>query len=145
MMLPISKILVPTDFTENSLGAFHIAAALARDHGGKLLALHVREAPIAPYVPYGAGPPPQTDARTFMLDKLEHLRVLDQTIVLEYVLIDGAPAEEIVKAAADRHCDLIVMGTHGRTSLSQLLMGSVAIEVSRKAPCPVLTVRQVRT
>jgi nucleotide-binding universal stress UspA family protein len=60
---------------------------------------------------------------------------------IEYLLADGIPAEEIVKVASDRGCDLIVMGTHGRTGVGRLLLGSVAEEVMRKAPCPVLTLK----
>jgi nucleotide-binding universal stress UspA family protein len=140
-MLPFNKILVPTDFTEHSVSAFQIATALARDHGGKLLVLHVREAPIAPFAPFGAMPPTESESQKVLLDKLERLRLSDRTISIEYVVVEGDPAEEIVKAAIDRQCDLIVMGTHGRTGLGLLVMGSVAVEVSRKAPCPVLTVK----
>jgi nucleotide-binding universal stress UspA family protein len=141
IMLPFYKILVPTDFTEYSIRAFHIAAALARDHGAKLLVLHVREVPIAPFAPYGSVPAPNSEAQTVLEDKLEQFRLLDQTITIEYMLVEGAPAEEIVKAATARQCDLIVMGSHGRNALASLVMGSVALEVSRKAPCPVLTVK----
>jgi len=54
---------------------------------------------------------------------------------------EGDSAVEILRAAQDLKADLIVMGTHGRTGLGRLLMGSVAEQVVRKAPCPVLTVR----
>jgi nucleotide-binding universal stress UspA family protein len=56
-------------------------------------------------------------------------------------LVEGNAAAAILRAAKELHCDLIVMGTHGRTGLSRLLMGSVAEEVVRKAPCLVLTVK----
>ncbi len=55
--------------------------------------------------------------------------------------VDGDPAREILRVAAENECDLIVMGTHGRTGLERVLMGSVAEAVSRKAPCPVLTAK----
>ena len=57
------------------------------------------------------------------------------------VRISNAPAQEIVDYAADIHADLIVVGTHGRSGVSRLLMGSVAEHVVRSAPCPVLVVR----
>ena len=60
---------------------------------------------------------------------------------IERVLREGNPAEEIVRLAGERGCDLIVMGTHGRRRLGRLLMGSVAEQVLRRAPCPVLTVK----
>jgi nucleotide-binding universal stress UspA family protein len=56
-------------------------------------------------------------------------------------LVRGDPAAEIVRLARKAKCDLIVMGSHGRTGLQRLLMGSVAEEVARNAHCPVLTVR----
>jgi nucleotide-binding universal stress UspA family protein len=140
-MLPFRKILVPTDFTGHSISAFHIAAALARDHGASLLVLHVREIPTPPFAQFGAAPIPETDAQRVFSDRLEQFQLNDSKVATECVLVDGDPSEEIVRAAADRDCDLIVMGTHGRTGLGSLVMGSVALEVMRKAPCPVLTVK----
>ena len=58
-----------------------------------------------------------------------------------WLLRAGAAADEIVKAAADEHADLLVMGTHGRNGLERFFLGSVADRVIRTAPCPVLTVR----
>src|SRR5207247_9050465 len=57
------------------------------------------------------------------------------------ILLEGDAAKEIVELARDSQCDLIVMGTHGRTGLGRLLMGSVAEQVMRRAPCPVLTIK----
>jgi len=62
-------------------------------------------------------------------------------VKVEYKLLDGEPVEQILKAAASANADLIVLGTHGATGLSRLLMGSVAEDVLRRALCPVLTVR----
>ena len=62
-------------------------------------------------------------------------------IRVEAKLLEGVPAEQIVCMARRRDSDLIVIGTHGRTGLGRLLMGSVADRVLRFAPCPVLTVR----
>jgi nucleotide-binding universal stress UspA family protein len=63
------------------------------------------------------------------------------SVLVERRLEEGDPIGEILRAAAEVPCDLIVMGTHGRTGLARLLMGSVAEEVVRKAPCPVVTVK----
>ena len=60
---------------------------------------------------------------------------------IEYKLLDGEPVEQILRVGASSHADLIVLGTHGTTGLARLLMGSVAEDVLRRAPCPVLTVR----
>jgi universal stress protein A len=140
-MLAFRKILVATDFTVHSISAFHIAAALARDHGASLLVLHVRETPVAPFAQFGAAPTLESEAQREELDSLEQFQLNDLTVKAECVLVDGDPSEEIVRAATDRQCDLIVMGTHGRGGLARLVMGSVALEVMRKATCPVLTVK----
>jgi nucleotide-binding universal stress UspA family protein len=66
---------------------------------------------------------------------------LDGKISVQHVLLEGEPATEIVHYARDAGIDLIVMGTHGRTGLDRLLMGSVAEKVMREAPCSVLVVK----
>jgi nucleotide-binding universal stress UspA family protein len=60
---------------------------------------------------------------------------------MEYKLAKGDPASPIIKVAEEMACDLIVLGTHGRTGLGRVLMGSVAEHVMRSAPCPVLVVK----
>jgi nucleotide-binding universal stress UspA family protein len=140
-MLSIHNILVPTDFSEQSVAAFHLASALARDHRAGLTILHVRETPVVPFAEFGAVPPVDVPSRTMLLQKMAEFEPPDDSSNVEYLVADGIPAEEIVKAASDRSCDLVVMGTHGRTGVGRLLMGSVAEEVMRKAPCPVLTLK----
>jgi nucleotide-binding universal stress UspA family protein len=138
-MLSIRKILHPTDFSDHSRAAFELASALARDYGAELLILHVNRAtPI--YAPNGivVGVPPVEEPYE-LLGKLARLKHEDPSIKVEHKLVDGDPAEQIIKAAAGM--DLIVLGTHGTTGLARLLMGSVAESVLRNAPCPVLTVR----
>jgi nucleotide-binding universal stress UspA family protein len=73
-------------------------------------------------------------------DNLQQLRAPDPAVCLEHLLRCGDPAREIVRIAHQLRCGLIVMGTHSRTRLRRLLMGSVAGEVVREAPCAVLTV-----
>jgi nucleotide-binding universal stress UspA family protein len=137
-MLPIRKILHPTDFSDHSRAAFDLACALARDYGAELLILHVNRAtPI--YAPDGIVVGVPVEEPFELLGKLAHLKHEDPSIKVEHKLVDGDPAEQIVKAAAGM--DLIVLGTHGTTGLARLLMGSVAESVLRNAPCPVLTVR----
>jgi nucleotide-binding universal stress UspA family protein len=140
-MLSIRNILVPTDFSEQSVAAFHLAAALARDHRAGITVLHVRETPVVPFAEFGAVPPLDVPSQTVLLEKMAQFEPPDDTTGVEYLLADGIPAEEIIRAANDRGCDLVVMGTHGRTGLGRLLLGSVAEEVMRKAPCPVLTLK----
>src|SRR5205807_909314 len=65
----------------------------------------------------------------------------DPGMRVEHRLEEGDAAAEIVRVAQEIHCDLIVMGTHGRTGIGRLLLGSVAEQVLRRAPCAVLTVK----
>jgi nucleotide-binding universal stress UspA family protein len=140
-MLAIHKILHPTDFSRNSDYAFHMACALARDYGARLLVLHVRPLPTAAYGEFGALPPDPAEQREELQMRLEKITPTDQSIAIEHRLAEGEIAWEIIHLADEEKCDLIVMGTHGRTGLSRLLMGSVAEMVVRKATCPVLTVK----
>jgi nucleotide-binding universal stress UspA family protein len=73
--------------------------------------------------------------------RLEEVRPADPRVRLRHRSAERTPAEEILKAAAALPADLVVMGTHGRSGLGRLLVGSVAEKVMRKAPCPVLTVK----
>ncbi len=73
---------------------------------------------------------------------LEAVVPADKDIKYEHHLVLGTPAEDIVRIASEQNADLIVIGTHGRTGLKRVLMGSVAEAVMRRATCPVLTVKQ---
>jgi len=139
-MLSIRSILHPTDFSPRSEAAFQLACSLARANGARLLVLHVKPTEVA----YGEGyalPPEPVETRTVLLGQLCRLRSPDPSIPVEHRLVDGDPVTEILRTAKENKCDLIVMGTHGRTGVSRLLMGSVAEQIVRKAPCPVLTVK----
>lgn len=138
-MLPIKTILYPTDFSERSIDAFRLACSLARDYGARLVVLHVYPPPLS-YAEMVARRPPDGFAQQ-LWEELHQLHRPDPGLEVEYWLEEGDAAPLIVSVAIDRHCDLIVMGTHGRTGLSRLLMGSVAEKVLRTAPCPVLTVK----
>jgi nucleotide-binding universal stress UspA family protein len=139
-MLSIRTILHPTDFSDRSEYAFRLAYALARDHGSRLVLMHV--APL-PAVVYGEGivPPAPEHFLDELKEKLHRLQVPDRRIHVDHLLKEGEPVTEILEAAKELHADLIVMGTHGRTGLGRMLMGSVAELVVRRATCPVLTVR----
>jgi nucleotide-binding universal stress UspA family protein len=136
-----SKILFPTDFSTLSDAALKHATALARDMGATLIIVHVEEPPAA----YGTGemyygiPDPDMPALHKML---EAVVPPDRTVAYEHRMITGDPADEIVALAAKEKADLIVMGTHGRTGLGRLLMGSVAEAVVRRASCPVFTFKE---
>lgn len=139
-MLPIHTILHPTDYSERAEYAFRLACALAKDHGARLVVLHVA---IPPTIVYGEGvvPPVPPDNDEHLWAKLEKVHSPIPNVVVERQLEQGEPIEEILRVAGDVHADMIVMGTHGRTGLRRLLMGSVAEQVVRKASCPVLTVK----
>src|SRR6516225_10299491 len=128
-MLPIRRILVPMDWSEPSRLALQFAASLAGDYDAQLVVLYVVALPALMY-----GPPPETYL-DHLREELRRINPGDPKVCLQSLLVEGNPATAIVRAARENHCDLIVMGTHGRTGLTRLLMGSVAEEVTRKAPC----------
>ena len=136
------KILFPTDFSTASDAALSHAETLAKQAGAKLLIVHVEEPPLA----YGGGelyyglPEPNSERIQKML---EDVRPADPSVPFEHRLTMGDPAAEVVRIAGDEKAEMIVMGTHGRTGLTRLLMGSVAEAIVRRSPCPVLTYREV--
>jgi nucleotide-binding universal stress UspA family protein len=138
-MLRIGTILHPTDFSPLSGHAFHLACSLARDHGGQVIVLHVAEPPI---VGYGDAmtPPPEGDWNA-LEEQLWRVQAAGSRAPVEHRLEEGDPVVEILRVAQETKCDLIVMGTHGRTGLAHLLMGSVAEQVVRRATCAVLVVK----
>jgi nucleotide-binding universal stress UspA family protein len=141
-MHTIHTILHPTDFSESADQAFHLACSLARDHNARLIVLHVMPTPITTLGGMPAVPPiPDEYGREELAQKLRAVQAPPPAIPLDHMLEEGDPIATILQLAERVPCDLIVMGTHGRRGLGRLLMGSVAEEVMRKAPCPVLTVR----
>lgn len=135
------KILFPTDFSHTGDAALELASALARDMNAKLLIVHVEEPPLA----YAGGefyygvPDPATED---MKQMLQEVVPKDSTVPCEHHLVTGEPASAVTRLAESEEVDMIVMGTHGRTGVTRLLMGSVAEAIVRRAPCPVLTYRQ---
>lgn len=135
-MLPVRTILFATDFSPQSDRAYRFARALARDTGARLVAVHVIAPP--PFVTYREVER-ATEAADGYRDELEaRLRALSADCQLR----EGDPAAEILAAADEVGSDVIVMGTHGRTGMARVLLGSVAEAVLRRAPCPVLTVKE---
>jgi nucleotide-binding universal stress UspA family protein len=134
-MLPTKHILVPMDWSEPSHRAFHLAASLAREHNAQLTLLYV--VPL-PALMHGPLPGSYLD---HLYEELCRLRPSDPKVRVRHLVTEGAPVAAILNVARESDCDLIVMGTHGRRGLNRLLMGSVAEQVVRRAPCLVLTVR----
>ena len=137
------KVLVPTDFSPQSEKSLDYAVMIAGQFGAKIFLLHV----IEPF-PYTT-----TDA-LMVVDNSEAMRSIAESLIKNLVktlrqkkitvktdLVVGNTTHEIIMKAEQEKIDLIVMGTHGRTGLEHVLLGSVAEKVVRLATCPVLTVR----
>jgi nucleotide-binding universal stress UspA family protein len=139
-MLPVHTILQPNDFSTLSKSAFDMACSLARDYDARLVVVHVQPPPMMGGEVHALITTPQELADELRA-ALDTLQPHDRSIKIERVLAQGDAATEILRTAQKISCELIVMGTHGRTGLAHLLMGSVAEKVSRLAPCPVLTLK----
>jgi nucleotide-binding universal stress UspA family protein len=136
-------ILHPTDYSDASASALGIAADLARLHQATLLILHVAETLGPENVTYGEAVSQLEPAgyRQRLEEDLRRHVPPPAGVSVQYLLAGGAPAGEIDRVAREHHCDLIVMGSRGRTGLSRLFTGSIAEEVIRTATCPVLVVK----
>src|ERR1017187_787414 len=141
-MLPFKTILFATDFSPASHVAFEVAAALARDYKAGMIAVHVIEPVSMGFSEYTAYVGPDEDMG-LALANLQAIKAPSPRVTIEHRLLEGDPSTVIAETAAETGADLVVMGTHGRTGLTRFVMGSVAEEVLRRAPCPVLTVRDV--
>ena len=137
---PIQVILHPTDFSEASEAPLRVARLLARDHGSRLVLLYVMPTQVVVDGMMAVGIDPQAE-----LDSLEMIRSRidgpDLKQPVEVRLENGSAAFQILQVAKDIGADLIVMGTHGRSGVGRLFMGSEAETVLRRAECPVLAVK----
>jgi len=138
-MLNIRTILHATDFSERAGYAFRVACSLAQVYGAKLVVVFVA-GPVAAFADVSLLPDVD-DGKDELWKKLNALSPADSQVSVSRYIRHGAAAEEILLQAAESKADMIVMGTHGRTGLGRLLMGSVAEEVVRNAACPVVTVK----
>ena len=135
-MNSFKRILHPTDFSEPSQAACVQAVDLAKQCGAKLIILHAFADPMTVEAMWAI-----PDPRPELQEAISQIAHDEAAISVERVLRVGPPAETIVACARNHHCDLIVMGTHGRSGWSHLLLGSIAQQVIRTAPCPVMIVR----
>lgn len=139
-MLAIRTVLHPTDFSPRAEYAFRLAWALARDYQARLVLLHVAEpAPII--AGEGVVMPPTAIDLDELRRRLESVAAPEAGVPIERRVVEGETVAEILRVAEETKADLLVVGTHGRTGLGRLLMGSVAEQILRRAPCPVLTVK----
>ena len=134
-MVHVKKILYPTDFSSYSNQAYFHALGMAETYRASLTVVYV-------YTP-GSAETAGGDKRHWR-NQLEQVRPGNPNIPVHHVFLEGDPAGEITRYAADAGIDVIVLGTHGRTGVDRLLMGSVAEKVMRDAPCSVLVVKLPR-
>jgi nucleotide-binding universal stress UspA family protein len=141
----MKRILCPTDFSDAAANAERQAIDLARALSAELVLLHVAsEAPLWSETLYTSELRIIFEGQRKWAEQTLAARAkvaAAEGVTARSAVRCGVAWQEIIAAAADEHADMIVMGTHGRTGLDRMLMGSVAERVVRLAPCPVLTVR----
>ena len=140
-------IVVASDFSKASRRAFATAVKTAKQNGATLTIVHV----LIPFVPIGpdqfVGPETWTEieksAHDWAARKLEALaaRAKAAGVRAKVLLAEGQPAKEVTRIARKLHADLLVVGTHGRTGFTKLLLGSIASQVVASSRCPVMAVR----
>ena len=145
-MITLKKILCPIDHSDGSKEALKYAVSFAMKNEAKLYLLHVIDIrsfdesidTMAVQIP--------DDEETIKKLKTKLLECVPEEIrsdmQIEALVVRGIPFAEIISIAKGNKVDMIVMGTHGRTGLAHIMIGSVSEKVVRKAHCPVLTVRQ---
>jgi nucleotide-binding universal stress UspA family protein len=132
---------MPTDFSRHAANACDIAFTLAAERQAKVILLHVAM-PLPIVLPEATITDVNLPAYLDKLrDDLLKIKPANPEVRVEHRVEQGDPAIEILRVAAKEKADLIVMGTHGRGGVLRMLMGSVAEQVMRKAPCPVMVVR----
>lgn len=140
------RILLPTDGSQGAAEALNCATAIARKFASELDVVFVTEPPTMLTAPY---------SESVLMDALQATREEGENALaqatetagqsginqVKSTMLEGHPAEQIVRYAREHQLDLIVMGTHGRRGINRLLLGSIAEEVVRTASMPVMTVR----
>ena len=145
-MIKLSRILVPTDFSESARHALTYGISFAKEYEAELILLHVVET-----IPVGYAsdlfPVPMAEVFREMsgyaraeLAKLT-AEASGRGVTVREIVSQGKPSAEICRLAQEETVDMIVLGTHGRGMLDKALFGSTTERVVRKAPCPVLTCR----
>ena len=147
-MTTLRRILMAVDFSDYSNEAVEVAVYLAQKLGGEIYLLHVFELPFYPPPGMALNVPAEVhrwvkevkEEESKRLNKLTE-EIRKKEVPVHPMLKEGVPFLDILKTAEEIPADLIVLGTHGRTGVTRMLIGSVAQRVSQKARCPVLTVR----
>jgi len=146
-MLPLKRILCPTDFSDPSNEALKIVNELARHFSSEVILLHVvrpmsSSVTTEPHAGFDIFAYQESikESAQKSLENVKRKR-LAKAGKVRSVIIEGEPAEEIIKAAADEKVNLIVIATHGRSGWQRFVFGSVAEKVIRLSTCAVLTIR----
>lgn len=143
----IKKILVPIDFSDYSKNALRYSVNFAKSISAKMFLIYVIEPMIYP-ADFSMGqiaiPAADIDMTKRAQEELNTLanNEIDNSIAVEVIIKSGKPFVEIIETASEIDADLIIIATHGHTGVEHLLFGSTAEKVVRKAPCPVLTLRE---
>jgi nucleotide-binding universal stress UspA family protein len=146
MEYQVKKILVPIDFSDYSKKALQYAFNLAQHFNAQIVLIYVIEPVIYP-ADFSMGqvalPSVDVEMNTRAKEELESLAKKEISgLDFKTVIKTGKPFVEIVETAAEEDIDLIIIASHGHTGVEHLLFGSTAEKVIRKAPCPVLTLRE---
>jgi nucleotide-binding universal stress UspA family protein len=146
-VIKLKRVLVPTDFSDSARHAFTYGLSFAKEYDAELVLLHVVENVT---VGYASDLFPVPMAEVFQeisgyakaeLAKLGQ-EARERGVAVSEQVIQGKPSNEIIRFASENQVDMIVLGTHGKGMLDQALFGSTTERVVRKAPCPVLCVRE---
>jgi universal stress protein A len=147
-MLPIKKILCPTDFSEPSYKALEAANQLAKHFDAEIILIHILSPVfVYPAVALTPGLAKTSEISDVDRDEMAYRSLsmtlkdrVDESIKSRSIMGKGNPAEEITRSAKEEKVDVIVIGTHGFTGWRHLILGSVAEKVVRLATCPVITI-----
>jgi len=142
----IRNILAPIDFSDYSKNALKYATQFAKEFNAKLYLIYVVEPMIYP-ADFSMGqiaiPSTDVDLHARAEEELNNLaKTIDSSLKVETTIRTGKPFVEIIEEAKEKDIDLIIIASHGHTGVEHLLFGSTAEKVVRKAPCPVLTLRE---
>ena len=148
-MSRLRRILHPSDFSRASRAAFSRAVEMTKDNRAELIVVHVWSPVVFmggdgySYISPKVYEEMEASARAYGMKHLDALvaKARKAGARARGLLLEGVPYERITRAAKAQHVDLVVMGTHGRTGLARLFLGSVAERVVAMSPCPVMTVR----
>ncbi len=147
MELDIKKVLVPIDFSDYSKSALKYAANFALTFHAEMILIYVVEPIIYPSdfsMGQIAVPTINVEMDKRASEELEKLasREISKDLRVKTLVKSGKPFIEIIDTATEENVDLIIISTHGHTGVEHILFGSTAEKVVRKAPCPVLTLRE---